>query len=125
MYKEGVLKLPKFVLHDITSSINTTHVKYKEICSGNKQPCMINIFQTQERVLSSPLPQAQERMLGSPLPQTSAVVSSSGTSPVTTTVSSYVYKTGPSEEPRRRFTEEKQEDKVPENLLGYEVSTLA
>lgn len=50
--------------------------------------------------------------------QPGLVMSSSTSS--TTTPSGYVYKTGPVEEPKRRFTEEKQEDKVPEGLLGYE-----
>ncbi|XP_069138260.1 KH homology domain-containing protein 4-like isoform X1 [Argopecten irradians] len=37
-----------------------------------------------------------------------------------TTSSTYTYSPIPREEPKRRFTEEKQEEKVPENLLGYE-----
>ncbi|XP_021360486.1 UPF0469 protein KIAA0907-like isoform X2 [Mizuhopecten yessoensis] len=39
---------------------------------------------------------------------------------IVTTSSTYTYSSLPREEPKRRFTEEKQEDKVPENLLGYE-----
>ena len=35
--------------------------------------------------------------------------------------STYVYNVVSQEEPKRRFTEVKQEDKLPENLLGYEV----
>ena len=60
-------------------------------------------------------------IMSSPQTQAPLVMSSSGVSPVTSSASSYVYKTGPLEEPRRRFTEEKQDDKLPEGLLGYEV----
>lgn len=61
-------------------------------------------------------------IMSSPQSQTSVVLTSSSPSTVTSTPSGYVYKTGPVEEPKRRFTEEKQEDKLPEGLLGYEVS---
>ena len=50
--------------------------------------------------------------------------SQSGTVSMTTpaaTPSTYVYNVISQEEPKRRFTEVKQEDKLPENLLGYEV----
>ena len=40
------------------------------------------------------------------------------------TPSTYVYNVISQEEPKRRFTEVKQEEKLPENLLGYEVSKL-
>ncbi|KAK3097764.1 hypothetical protein FSP39_012985 [Pinctada imbricata] len=68
-----------------------------------------------------PAPQQQivQQIPGSSGPPISMVTSS----PVyvsTTTASSYTYPGPPKEEPKRRFTEEKQEDKVPENLLGYE-----
>ena len=43
-------------------------------------------------------------------------MSTSSTAP-----STYVYNVVSQEEPKRRFTEVKQEDKLPENLLGYEV----
>ena len=50
-------------------------------------------------------------------PVTASMVTSSPT--VSTT---YTYHPATREEHKRRFTEEKVEDKVPENLLGYEVS---
>lgn len=40
---------------------------------------------------------------------------------VTCTSSGYSYGGSLKEESKRRFTEEKPDDKVPENLLGYEV----
>lgn len=58
-------------------------------------------------------------IISSPQSQPPVVMTSSSNSPSS---SGYVYKTGPSEEPKRRFTEEKQDEKVPEGLLGYEVS---
>ena len=46
-------------------------------------------------------------------------------SPVTVTSSTAYSYSGPlKEENKRRFTEEKPEEKVPENLLGYEVCTF-
>ena len=57
--------------------------------------------------------------MSSPQAQTTVVMTSSNNS--VSTSSGYVYKTGPVEEPKRRFTEEKQDDKLPEGLLGYEV----
>ncbi|XP_045216491.2 uncharacterized protein LOC123566448 [Mercenaria mercenaria] len=61
-----------------------------------------------------------EMIMSSPQTQTSVVMTSSSASAATSTPSGYVYKTGPVEEPKRRFTEEKQDDKLPEGLLGYE-----
>ncbi|XP_052279644.1 KH homology domain-containing protein 4-like isoform X5 [Dreissena polymorpha] len=52
-------------------------------------------------------------------PQSVAMVTSSSVPMVTSAPSNYVYKPGPIEEPRRRFTEER-DDKLPEGLLGYE-----
>ena len=54
-----------------------------------------------------------------------SMVTSSPVYVTTTTPSNYTYPAPPKEEPKRRFTEEKQEDKVPDNLLGYEVDSIS
>ncbi|WAQ98946.1 KHDC4-like protein, partial [Mya arenaria] len=63
--------------------------------------------------------QSGELIMSSGVPTQTIMVTSCSQPSMTSTPSSYVYKTGPAEEPRRRFTEEK-DDKVPEGLLGYE-----
>ncbi|KAL4227264.1 hypothetical protein ACF0H5_012710 [Mactra antiquata] len=63
--------------------------------------------------------QSPDMILTSSQSQTPVFITSSSavSSPTST---GYIYKSGPSEEPKRRFTEEKQDEKVPEGLLGYE-----
>ncbi|KAL3865997.1 hypothetical protein ACJMK2_043338 [Sinanodonta woodiana] len=53
-------------------------------------------------------------------PSNSYVSTVPSSSAVSVSSASYTYSVAPREEPKRRFTEERQEDKLPENLLGYE-----
>ena len=64
-------------------------------------------------------PQTVELVVSSTHLQAPVIVSSSGQPVMSST--QYVYRPGPRDEPRRRFTEEKPDSKVPEGLLGYEV----
>ncbi|XP_076102963.1 uncharacterized protein LOC143072064 isoform X2 [Mytilus galloprovincialis] len=58
------------------------------------------------------------QMLGSGGPPPISTHTPLSSAPIVTTT--YTYHTSSREEPKRRFTEEKLEEKVPENLLGYE-----
>ena len=88
--------------------------------------CLVNIFVAISDccVLYSHMqpPQTVELVVSSTHLQAPVIVSSSGQPVMSST--QYVYRPGPRDEPRRRFTEEKPDSKVPEGLLGYEVRYL-